>query len=358
MSQKNGAFSLVRLLVVVVPILLIAYGVQYLANDEKATAQEELNSDMLARLLGTAEAGPDSPIAFTDEDGDLVCDSPAEDACVTPEKLIFSYIAEKEPGETPTHWQGVLDALSKRLGIPVEYKIYTNNKDQLSALASGELHITAFNTGAVPLAVKTAGFVPVCTFGRAGEEGDEFGYTMQFIVPADSPLTSPGDLKSTGGDRTKVTFETPTSNSGCKAALVLLMDKHGLLPEQNYDWGFSMGHESSILGVASGELEIAPVASDILARMQANNEFDAEKVKTIYTSERFPQAAIGYAHNLAPPIREAIAEALLGFEWAGSSLEGNEGDPGDDRFVPVDFKEDWANVRRIDEAVRDARNAG
>ena len=70
-------------------------------------------------------------------------------------------------------------------------------------------------------------------------------------------------------------FTRLDSNSGCKAPLVLLMDEHNMLPDRDYQWGFSHGHEESIKGVAAKEFEVAPVASDILARMVEKGEVDA-----------------------------------------------------------------------------------
>ena len=47
-----------------------------------------------------------------------------------------------------------------------------------------------------------------------------------------------------------MTFVRPRSNSGCTAALVMLMKEHDLQPERDYTWGFSYGHETSIKGIA------------------------------------------------------------------------------------------------------------
>lgn len=352
MSEQSSGFSLGRLIAVLVPIVLIAFGIKQFASSGVTDAQEAMNADILARLLGE-RAGPKSPVAFVDKDGDLLTDAPADEECVTPEKLVFSYIGKTDQGDTASHWTDVVAALSEKLGVPIEYAEYKSPLAQMNAMAAGELHITAFNTGAVPLAVETAGYVPVCTFGRASEEGNEFGYTMQLITPAGSGVKTPGDLKGK-----KIAFVRPNSNSGCKAALVLLMDDYDLLPERDYDWRFLMkDHERSILGVASGDLQAAPVASDIFERMAANGEVDAEKIKVVYESERFPPAALGFAYNLKPEMRDAIKEVLLGFEWAGSSIEGKYGGADAEKFVPVNFKDDWANIRRIDDAVKKARQA-
>ena len=50
----------------------------------------------------------------------------------------------------------------------------------------------AFNTGGNPIAVNCAGFVPFAIM--AGKDGT-FGYEMEIIVPADSSIKTPADLK-------------------------------------------------------------------------------------------------------------------------------------------------------------------
>ena len=175
-------------------------------------------------------------------------------------------------------------------------------------LKKGELHIAGLNTGIVPAAVQRSGFVPVCTFGR---EDGTWGYTMKLLVPADSPIKDVAGLKGH-----KITLTRPDSNSGCKVLLALLRDEYDMQPDRDYTWGFSLGHEESIKGVAAKEFEAAPVASDILARMVEKNEVDPNAFRTIHESERFPPATIGIVYNLTPELRDAIRETLLAFRTA------------------------------------------
>jgi len=347
MNQQTGAISLRRLIVVLLPVAVVAFGASYLLSSGLQQAQQDLESNILSRLLGPTAPGPDAPIEFVDANGDLVADAPAADACLAPEKLAFSYVASSDAGAMPEVWQPVVDALGEALGRPVEYVHYGTAREQLSALASGDLHVAGFNTGATPLAVRTSGFVPVCTFGR---EDGSFGYKMRILSPAGSEVGKLADLKDQ-----RVTFVRPDSNSGCKAALVLLMDEYQLVPERDYRWSFSLGHSESIRGVASGQYTAAPVASDYFERLVAAGEVDPADVKVIYESELFPPAALGYAYNLAPDMREAIAKTLLEFDWSGTRIEGEFGAGGPTTFVPVNFKDDWANIRRVDKAIRKAR---
>lgn len=345
-GEEGGAVSMARLLKVLIPIALIALAVRYTLPSFEQAAQQELESNMLTKLLGKAEAAVTEGIEFADSDGDLLCDFPADDACVTPEKLVFTYVGGPEEVDESQTWADLMSALSEATGVPVEYKHYAAAKDRIAALVAGELHVAGLNTGAVPMAVKAAGFHPVCTQGK---EDGSFGYKMKLLA-ADKSIKDVSQL----ADK-RLAFTTPDSNSGFKAALIYLMDEPKLLPERDYEWGFTFGHEASVQGLVSGDHDAAPVASDILERMVNDGEVTEDAFTVVYESERFPPATIGFAYNLTPELREKLAEALTGFAWPGTSVEAKYGSSGATAFVPVNYKDDWANIRRINEAVADAK---
>lgn len=353
MSEPSDGFSLARLLKVLLPILAIALAVRYTLPGYEKAAQEQLEATMLAKLLGSDALAPAETIEFTDEDGDLLADFPADDACVTPEKLVFSYVGPPEQTDEADTWADVMTALSDATGLPVEYVHYKSAGDQLTAMATGELHIVGLNTGAIPAAVKGSGFHPVCTLGQ---EDGSFGYTMKLLVPAGGASDAKELAEKTEDGKAKqVAFTTPDSNSGFKAALTYLMSEAGLRPERDYAWGFTFGHETSVKELIAGDHDAAPVASDILERMVNDGEIDADKFDVLYESERFPPVTIGHAHNLAPELRQQISETLLGFDWGGTSVETKFSSSGVTAFVPVNYKDDWANIRRINKAVNEAR---
>lgn len=345
--STDTSVSVSRILKTVVPVVIALVAGAWVAQTYlPSAAQRELETSQLNRLLGRASSQPEHRIEFVDKDGDLLADAPADADCLTPEKLVFCYVASEDPGKEAAAWQPWLDALAEEAGLPTEYTHFTSVHDQLAALAGGELHVTAVNTGAVPLAVTAAGFIPTSTFGNEGE----FGYTMNIIVATDSPVKELTDLRGK-----KVTFVRPNSNSGFKAALVHLMNEYDMLPERDYTFGFSMGHDTSVNEVIAGKTDAAPVASDLFDRMVAAGEVDESAVRVIYQSERFPPVAIGHSHQLHPELRESIAKLLTEFDWTGTPLAEAYGASGATGFVVVDYKDDWANIRRINDAIDEAR---
>ena len=147
-------------------------------------------SNVVARMF-TAETVPViAEMSFPDADkrpGGRSADRRGA-SCINPDVLVFSYVASEEEGPAEETWKELLAALKEKTGKEVKFVHYTNVDEQLAALKKGELHIAGLNTGMVPTAVERDGFVPLCTFGR---EDGTFGYTMEFLVPAGSPIKEP-----------------------------------------------------------------------------------------------------------------------------------------------------------------------
>ncbi|HEY7089924.1 MAG TPA: phosphate/phosphite/phosphonate ABC transporter substrate-binding protein [Tepidisphaeraceae bacterium] len=286
---------------------------------------------------------------FTDADGDFVADAPADAKDqVDPPTLVFSYVAITQDPDNPTTdpykaaFAEFVQHVSKVTGKPVEYHSFTSLNDQLKAMREGQLHISGFNTGGVPMAVDLCGFVPVSKLATADGIAS---YRMQVIVPADSSIRSLDDVKGH-----ELTLTEPGSNSGYKAPMVLLRDQCGLLPERDYLLRYSGAHDSSIIGIASKKYQAAAVAGDVLRRAVSKGEITANQYRVVYESEFFPTACFGYVYNLKPELAGKIRRAIFDFDWKGTGMEKEFANADQSKFVPAAFKDDWALVRKIDDA--------
>jgi phosphonate transport system substrate-binding protein len=333
---------------IVLPLIILSLAAYFWSRTWESNARSQMSDNVFTRILTANMATGDGKPNHPDSDGDLVADSPEDpQKCIDPEVLTISFVSGDSESGSEEAWKEVVAALKEKTGREVKYVAYESIDDQLAALGKGELHITGLNTGNVPVAVERDGFVPLCTFGH---DDGSYGYTMQVLVPADSPIKDIADVKGH-----KITFTRPDSNSGCKALVMYLKQKLDLQPERDYACGFSASHEESIKGVASKQFEAAPVASDIFMRMVERNEVDVNAVRKVYESERFPPATIGYLYNLAPELRKTIRETLLNFDLRGTALEGEFGAAAT-KLVAVDYKKDWDNARRIDQFAVDVRS--
>jgi phosphonate transport system substrate-binding protein len=279
--------------------------------------------------------------AYCDRNGDLVADAPTDPKqLVNPSTLVFAYTPVEDPAVYARVWDGFVKHMEKATGKKVVFFPVQSNAAQVEAMRSGRLHIAGFNTGANPIAVNCAGFVP---FAIMGTKDGNFGYEMEIIVPADSPIKTPADLKSK-----KLAFTAPTSNSGFKAPSVLLESEFKLVAKRDYEPVFSGKHDNSVLGVANKDYEAAAIANEVMFRMFERKVVDKAKIRTIYKSETFPTTGYGVAHNLDPALAGKIKDAFFSFPWEGSALKAEF--KTEDRFVPITYQKDWSVIRKIDAA--------
>ena len=283
---------------------------------------------------------------YTDADGDMVADTPAAAKdWVDPATLVFAYTPVEDPAVYAKVWQGFLDHLAKVTGKKVVFFPVQSNAAQLEAMRAGRLHVTGFNTGGNPLAVACAGFVP---FTMMASHDNKFGYEMEIITYPGSGIEKVEDIKGK-----KLAFTSETSNSGFKAPSALLRQQFKLEAGKDFEPVFSGKHDNSVLGVANKDYPAASIANSVMYRMIARNVIKADQVKTIYKSQTFPTTGYGYAYNLKPELAAKVKEAFFSFKWEGSALldEFKHTEPPQEKFIPITFKEHWAVVREIDQAL-------
>lgn len=332
-SRHTG--SAVITVLVCVALIAAAVAVYVAASSSSNSLGNQTQREQ--RLLGL-DTGLTNQLdaRFTDADGDLIADPP--EATLDPDKLVFTYLSANAD-ITANQLAAMSVALAKATGKTVSTKIYPNGDAALAALASGELHVAGFNTGNVPRAVNVAGFVPVAAPSTGGQPAE---YRMIIAVPADSDIQTLTDLRGKA-----IAFTRPGSNSGYKAPLVLLREQAGLTPPTDYRWTFSFGHAASIAGLAAGQYEAIATASDLLQAAVDAGDLETGDFRVVYESEAFPVAALGYAHGLDPALADKVAAALLAYTPTGPSTEAFV---GADAMTAVNFKDDFALIRRIDDA--------
>ena len=281
---------------------------------------------------------------FKDANGDLVADAPTDPKnFVDPATLIFAYTPVEDPAVYAKVWDGFIKHMETVTGKKVQFFPVQSNAAQIEAMRAGRLHVAGFNTGATPLAVNCAGFVPFAIM--AGNEG-QFGYEMEIITYPGSGITKIADLKGR-----KLAFTAETSNSGFKAPSALLRSEYKLEAGKDYTAVFSGKHDNSILGVANKDYDAAAIANEVMHRMIDRGVVKKEQIVTIYKSQTFPTTGYGYAYNLKPELARKVRDAFLTFPWAGSELEKEFGKQGVTKFAPITYQQAWDVVRKVDTAM-------
>ena len=280
--------------------------------------------------------------AYCDRNFDQVADLPLDSKdWVDPKTIIFTYTPVEDPAVYANIWQNFVKHLEKHTDRKVVFFPVESNAAQLEAMRSGRLHVAGFNTGSNPIAVSCAGFVP---FAMHAKDDGSYGYEMEIIVKAESPIQSPSEIKG----RT-LAFTSPTSNSGFKAPSARLRGEFDLIADRDFTPTFSGKHDNSILGVYNGDYEIASVANSVLQRMIRRGVIEEGKLRAVYRSPTFPTTGYGHAHNLHPELVAKIKSAFFTWDFDDDPLYKKEFAKAD-RFIGIRHMNDWAVIRQIDKA--------
>ncbi len=275
---------------------------------------------------------------YCDENNDLVADAPKDPKkWRDPSALVWAYTPVEDPAVYANVFKPFTDHLQQCVGKRVVYYPVQSNSAEIEAMRSGRLHFAGFSTGPTGFAVNLAGAVP---FAAKGLGSEVRGYNLVAVVKASSPYQTLTDLKGK-----RVAHTSPSSNSGNLAPRVLFPSL-GLSPDTDYKPLMSGGHDKSLLGVVSGDYDMAAVASDVFDRMIDRGTIKGPDLRVIYRSPVFPTSSFAYAHDLKPELAEKLKSCFFEFRFpAAMTKEFN----GDDRFLPINYKETWAVVREVAE---------
>ena len=275
---------------------------------------------------------------YCDADKDLVADAPSDKAkWRDPSTLVWAYTPVEDPAVYANIFKPFTDHLKACTGKNIVYYPVQSNSAEIEAMRSGRLHFAGFSTGPTGFAVNLAGAIPFAAKGNA--EGVR-GYNLLAVVKASSPYQKLGDLKDK-----KVAHTSPSSNSGNLAPRVLFPEQ-GLKPDTDYKPLMSGGHDKSILGVNSGDYDMAAVAGDVYERMGVRGTIKPAEFRIIYKSPVFPTSSFAYAHDLKPELAQKLRDCFYSFRF---SPEMTKEFNGDDRFLPITYQKDWAVVRDVAE---------
>ncbi len=275
---------------------------------------------------------------YCDADRDLVADAPKDPAkWRDPSALVWAYTPVEDPAVYANVFKPFTDHLTQCVGKRMVYYPVQSNAAEIEAMRSGRLHFAGFSTGPTGFAVNLAGAVP---FAAKGLGAEVRGYNLVAVVKASSPYQKVGDLKGK-----KVAHTSPSSNSGNLAPRVLFPEQ-GLKADDDYKPVMSGGHDKSILGVGTGDYDMAAVASDVFERMITRGTIKEADFRVIYRSPVFPTSSFAHAHDLKPELAAKLKACFYSFRF---SPEMQKEFNGDDRFLPITYQKEWAVVRDVAE---------
>jgi len=286
---------------------------------------------------------------YCDEDQNLTADAPKDAGKLkNPKSILLSYSPQEDTATYEKMWSPYVTFMTQCLSRPMRFLQVHSSAATIEAMRSGRIQMSLLAAGDTPFAVNVAGAIPFAIHGNIIDgKPTPMAYHLIMVVRADSPYKTLRDL---AGKR--VAHVSPSSNSGNLAPRALFPDE-GLVPDKDYKVIYSGKHDNSITSVINGDYDAAAVADDVLTRMIQRGAVKEGELRVLYKSRPFPAGSLAMVHDLAPALREKINKCTFEFKFPNELMTAFR---GTDRFVPLNYKQDYQGVRQVAEVSGEAFN--
>jgi phosphonate transport system substrate-binding protein len=342
-GRHSTLVRIVAFLILAAVIVYVGLAAQSTIHEKEHVRLTEARTVASAGLSSLGHKGLASK--FTDSQGRLLADPPASaDQYLNPDTIIVAHI--DGVGETPGNsWSDWEDHLSQVTGKKVVDQVYTNSADQIAAAGSGKVTLLALHAADTPFLVNNYGFQPVAVLG---DDAGVAGNRMDLIVPANSPINKPADLRGR-----RLTCTAPSSITGYRAAIAVLMHDEGLRPNVDYEITWSLKQKLSIEGVAARKYDAASVSNEKLESTVDKGTIEASQYRIVYQTPVIARTVIGYFYNLNPALAAQLRKAILPISASAAPTSQPTTSPATAstllRFLPTDYKQDFEFVRNMDD---------
>ncbi|MDR1315366.1 MAG: phosphate/phosphite/phosphonate ABC transporter substrate-binding protein [Spirochaetales bacterium] len=232
-----------------------------------------------------------------------------------PSQIVMCYLPN-EASEELAEYRGIMQKeMSAAIGIKVVEINAADYNAVVEAMRTKHADVVYFGPVSYVQAVERSGAEAMVTPAPFGDKSRS-GYTSKIIVKAGSPLKNLRDLRGKS-----FAFVDPASTSGNYVPTLELMNAFpGMTNEDLHTNGvffsstmFSGKHQNGLQAVINGDVDAAPVASDILAAEAAAGRVNLADITVIHESPRIPSSPLAIRGDLPADLKARIKSFLLAY---------------------------------------------
>jgi phosphonate transport system substrate-binding protein len=229
-----------------------------------------------------------------------------EPSAEAPGELTFSILPTAPAASLLKNWQPVLDDMAKATGLKIRPFIPSNYTVLIEAMKFKQTDAGWFSNEAGLEAVRRAGGE---VFARTLGPGGVDGYQSLLIVNAKSGITLDRIKKC---DRTLSFGQADViSTSGYVAPIAFYFGPNDIQPQKCFATIRTSNHNTNLLAVASGTLDVATNNSASLMLNRQSGRHEADQVKVIWTSPTLPEDPIIWRKDLDPAVKEKLRQFFI-----------------------------------------------
>lgn len=258
------------------------------------------------------------------------------------DKVRFVFQKQKDPSTLKAAADYLGEALSERLGVPVEVTVPGDYSTSVQALVSGTTDVAYVSSLPFLLARRDGDAQLILAEQRDDTEGNtRTEYDSLMVVREDSPIQSIDDLKAQAGE-TRYCFTSPTSTSGYVFARLRLV-REGILekgqdPEDVFgEVSFGGGYAQALREVVNGNADVAAVSFYTMEGPKADVYLTPEErgqLRILARTPGVPTHVVCVRDGINADWQQKIREALLAVAEENPDLLSDV--YGTARFIQID----------------------
>ena len=223
-----------------------------------------------------------------------------------PKELHFGLIPTESVSGITDRYEGLAKHLEKKLGIPVKMQVSTDYAGVITAMQFKHVDLAYFGPKSYVEAAQRAGAE---AFAMEVLEDGTMGYHGIIISKKGSGINKIEDAKG------KVwAFTDPNSTSGTLVPTVLFVKTMKIDPEKYFSKViYSGSHESSILAIQGGKVDIASTNDLDLDRGNGKQWNKDKDFQVLWTSDLIPGSPMACRKDLPESLKKAIKDAFLSY---------------------------------------------
>lgn len=226
-----------------------------------------------------------------------------------PKEINFGLIPTESSSGITDRYESLAKHIEKKLGIPVKMQVATDYAGVITAMQFKHIDLAYFGPKSYVEAAQRANAEAIAM--EVLEDGTK-GYHGIIITRNDS------GIKSIEAAKGKIwAFTDPNSTSGTLVPTVYFVKNLKIDPEKYFSKViFSGSHESSILSIKSGKVDIASTNDLDLDRGNGKQWNSDKDFRILWTSPLIPGSPMAARKDLPESLKKALKDAYLSYNDA------------------------------------------
>lgn len=233
--------------------------------------------------------------------------------------IVIAYLPNESSEELGEYRSGLAKDMEAALGVKVTEFLASDYNSTIEAMRTGKADIANFGPLSYTQAVSRANAQCLVSAAPNGNK-DELGYYSYIITQANNDkINSIEDLKAK-----KFGFVDANSTSGNLVPsfyIIQTINDEKLTFDDLHTNGkffesvsFTGKHQNGLQAVIKGDIDAAPVASDIFEREVNENRANKNAVKIIYKSPKIPGSPVAIRGDLPDEFKKKVKEFYLNYD--------------------------------------------